>query len=187
VFVTYATPQGHLLLDRALSLPTEWTNDVTRCKAAGIPAERCFATKPQLAQQMLQRAFDHGVPAAWVTGESVYGDNRSLRLWLEAHCHAHVVAVSGKEYVWRAGPAAAGPNDPGSVGGGGVGAGEGWRRGQRPALVGLAVARPGRAAAAPLAPVAVGALASARPHGADGVRGVCPACDRAGHWRAGGR
>ena len=103
VFVTYATPQGHLLLDRELYLPTEWTNDVTRCKAAGIPTERCFATKPQLAQQMLQRAFDHGVPAAWVTGDSVYGDNRSLRLWLEAHCHAHVLAVSGKEYVWRAG------------------------------------------------------------------------------------
>ena len=52
---------------------------------------------------MLQRAFDHGVPAAWVTGDSVYGDNRSLRLWLEEHRHAHVLAVSGKEYVWRAG------------------------------------------------------------------------------------
>jgi SRSO17 transposase len=103
VFVTYATPQGHLMLDRELYLPTEWTNNATRCKGAGIPAERRFATKPQLAQQMLQRAFDHGVPAAWVTGDSVYGDNRSLRLWLEAHRHAHVLAVSGKEYVWRAG------------------------------------------------------------------------------------
>ena len=52
---------------------------------------------------MLQRACAHGVPAAWVTGESVYGDYRSRRLWLEAHRHAHVLAVSGKEYVWRAG------------------------------------------------------------------------------------
>ena len=72
-------------------------------RAQAIPAERLFATKPQLAQQMLQRAFDHGVPAAWVTGDSVYGDNRSLRLWLEEHGHAYVLAVSGKEYVWRAG------------------------------------------------------------------------------------
>jgi SRSO17 transposase len=103
VFVTYATPQGHLLLDRELYLPKEWTNDATRCKGAGIPAERLFATKPQLAQQMLKRAFDHGVPAAWVTGDCVYGDNRSLRLWLEEHRHAHVLAVSGQEYVWRAG------------------------------------------------------------------------------------
>jgi SRSO17 transposase len=103
VFLTYASPQGHLLLDRALYLPQEWTNDEARCKRAGIPAERTFATKPQLAQQMLQRAFDKGVPAAWVTGDSVYGDNRSLRLWLEEDSHAHVLAVSGKEYVWRAG------------------------------------------------------------------------------------
>ena len=103
VFVTYASPQGHLLLDRELYLPKEWTSDKARCEAAGIPAERTFATKPQLAQQMLQRAFDAGVPAAWVTGDSVYGDNRSLRLWLEANHHAYVMAVSGKEYVWHAG------------------------------------------------------------------------------------
>jgi SRSO17 transposase len=103
VFLTYASPQGHLLLDRELYLPKEWTNDDARCKRAGIPAERTFVTKPQLAEQMLQRAFDKGVPAAWVTGDSVYGDNRSLRLWLEEDHHAHVLAVSGKEYVWRAG------------------------------------------------------------------------------------
>jgi SRSO17 transposase len=84
------------VLDRALSLPKEWTNDAARCKRAGIPAERTCATKPQLAQQMLQCAFDKGVPTAWVTGESVYGDNRSLRLWLEEDHHAHVLAVSGK-------------------------------------------------------------------------------------------
>jgi SRSO17 transposase len=103
VFLTYASPEGHLLLDRELYLPKEWTNDEARCQRAGIPAERTFATKPQMAQQMLKRAFDKGVPAAWVTGDSVYGDNRSLRLWLEADHRAHVLAVSGKEYVWCAG------------------------------------------------------------------------------------
>jgi SRSO17 transposase len=103
VFLTYATSQGHLLLDRELYLPNEWTSDVARCQGAGIPAERTFATKPQLAQQMLQRAFDKGVPGGWVAGDSVYGDNRALRLWLEEHEQAYVLAVSGKEYVWRAG------------------------------------------------------------------------------------
>jgi len=103
VFLTYASPQGHVLLDRELYLPKEWTTDAARCKGAGIPAARPFATKPQLAQQRLQRACDAGVPAAWVAGDRVYGENRSLRLWLEAHGHAHVLAVSGQEYVWRAG------------------------------------------------------------------------------------
>jgi SRSO17 transposase len=52
---------------------------------------------------MLQRAFEAGVPARWVTGDSVYGDDRRLRVWLEEQDHAYVLAVSGKEYVWRAG------------------------------------------------------------------------------------
>jgi SRSO17 transposase len=56
-----------------------------------------------LARQMLKHAFDARVPAAWVTGDSVYGDDRRLRVWLEEHERAHVLAVSGKEYVWRAG------------------------------------------------------------------------------------
>ena len=103
MFLTYATPQGHSVLDRELYLPQEWTNDEARCKRAGISPERTFATKPQLARQMLERAFNADVPAAWVTGDSVYGDNRSLRMWLEEQAQAYVLAVSGKEYVWQAG------------------------------------------------------------------------------------
>jgi SRSO17 transposase len=49
---------------------------------------------------MLERAFRAGVPITWVTGDSVYGDDRRLRLWLEAHARTYVLAVSGKEYVW---------------------------------------------------------------------------------------
>jgi SRSO17 transposase len=100
VFVGYAGRLGHTLLDRELYLPKEWTNERERCRQAGIPEEQRFATKPQLAQQMLARAFAAGVPAKWVTGDSVYGDDRRLRLWLEAHPQAYVLAVSGQEYVW---------------------------------------------------------------------------------------
>jgi SRSO17 transposase len=103
MFLAYASVHGHALLDRALHLPKAWTDDRARCAHAGVPAEQLFATKPQLARQMLQRAFDAGVPAAWVTGDSVYGDDRRLRVWLEEQDQAYVMAVSGKEYVWRAG------------------------------------------------------------------------------------
>ena len=48
-------------------------------------------------------AFAAGVPATWVTGDSVYGDNRDLRLWLEAQPQAYDLAVSRKAYVWRDG------------------------------------------------------------------------------------
>jgi SRSO17 transposase len=100
VFVAYASRHGQALLDRELYLPREWPEDPGRCRQAGIPEERRFATKPQLAQAMLQRMLAAGVPARWVTGDSVYGDDRRLRMGLEAQPHAYVLAVSGKEYVW---------------------------------------------------------------------------------------
>jgi SRSO17 transposase len=100
VFLGYASRLGQALLDRELYLPKEWTDDPARCQQAGIPEDRQFATKPQLARQMLQRARAAGVPARWVTGDSVYGNDRRLRLWLEAQPWAYVLAVSGQAYVW---------------------------------------------------------------------------------------
>ena len=99
VFLAYASPRGVAFLDRALYLPEEWADDVPRRRAAHIPDAVDFATKPQLARTMLERAREAGVPAAWVTADSVYGDDRRLRMWLEAQEQAYVLAVSGKEYV----------------------------------------------------------------------------------------
>jgi SRSO17 transposase len=100
VFLAYVSAQGHTLIDRELYLPQEWTNDPRRCTEAGIPDDRSFATKPVLARMMLERAFEASVPAAWVTGDSIYGDDRRLRMGLEEREQAYVLAVSGKEYVW---------------------------------------------------------------------------------------
>ena len=100
VFLAYATCHGHTLLDRELYLPQDWTDDRERCRRAGIPDQRAFATKPALARQMLERAFTAGVLLAWVTGDSVYGDARRLRGWLEQRRQAYVLAVSPKEWVW---------------------------------------------------------------------------------------
>jgi SRSO17 transposase len=73
VFLAYAAPEGHVLLDRALYLPREWADDAERRREAGVPEEVTFATKPELARGMLERALAAGVPAAWVTGDSIYG------------------------------------------------------------------------------------------------------------------
>jgi SRSO17 transposase len=48
VFLAYASEQGQTLLDRELYLPKEWTDDRERCRRAGIPDQRAFATKPKL-------------------------------------------------------------------------------------------------------------------------------------------
>jgi len=99
VFLAYASAHGQTLLDRELYLPKEWTADRERCRRAGIPDERAFATKPALAQQMLERSFEADVALAWVTGDSVYGDDRKLRGWLEGRKQAYVLAVSSDETV----------------------------------------------------------------------------------------
>jgi hypothetical protein len=67
VFLAYASVHGHALIDRELYLPRSWTDDADRCREAGIPAETEFATKPQLAQAMISRALEVGVPFSWFT------------------------------------------------------------------------------------------------------------------------
>jgi SRSO17 transposase len=93
VFLAYATPAGRALIDRELYLPKSWTEDRDRCRAAGIPDEVAFATKPVQARVMLERALAAGVPASWVTADEVYGQDKRLRVWLEAHQLPYVLAT----------------------------------------------------------------------------------------------
>lgn len=66
VFLSYASLHGHTLLDRELYLPKSWTDVPERCREAHVPPEVIFATKPELAQHMLERTLDSGLPVAWV-------------------------------------------------------------------------------------------------------------------------
>jgi SRSO17 transposase len=100
VFLAYASRHGTAFLDRALYLPEEWTDDPRRCEKAGIPEGTAFATKARLARAMLQRAFAAGVPAAWVTGDEVYGSDGGLRRWLEGERRPYALAVRANQYVW---------------------------------------------------------------------------------------
>ena len=93
VFLSYASAAGHALIDRELYLPESWTGDPARCAAAGIPAQARFATKPALAGRMIARALEAGVPAAWVTADSVYGADSRLRRDIEARRVGYVLAV----------------------------------------------------------------------------------------------
>ncbi len=85
------------MLDRALYLPREWLDNRERGRAAGIPDAVGFATKPELARVMIERAVAHGMPFGWVTGDSIYGGDRKLRLWLEAQPIPFVLAVPKDE------------------------------------------------------------------------------------------
>ena len=100
VFLAYATPRGRTFLDRELYLPEEWAADAERRNEAGVPEEVTFATKPQVARRMLERAFEAGVPAAWVTADSVYGSDFTLRKELTERGQRSVLAVTSTQSLW---------------------------------------------------------------------------------------
>ena len=100
VFLAYASTKGRALLDRELYLPQVWADDRERRREAGVPEDAVFRTKPRLAQLMLGRALEAGVPFAWFTGDEVYGSDRKLRLWLEREEVPHVMAIKKSERLW---------------------------------------------------------------------------------------
>ncbi len=99
VFAAYATTRGRALVDHELYLPKSWTDDRDRCRAAHIPDERTFATKPDLAKTMVLRAIASPLPIAWVTADSAYGQERRLRRMLEETGLGYVLAVPQSQQV----------------------------------------------------------------------------------------
>jgi SRSO17 transposase len=99
VFCAYVTARGRALVDRELYLPRSWTEDRERCRAAGVPDDAGFATKPELARAMLGRVLDAGVPAAWVTADEAYGRDGKFRAWLEQRRAGYVVAVDSRQAI----------------------------------------------------------------------------------------
>ena len=92
-FLAYASAGGHALIDRELYLPQSWAGDRDRCRAAGIPDEVEFTTKPRQAQAMISRAIAAGVPFAWFTADEAYGQAKYLQAWLEDQDVFYVVAI----------------------------------------------------------------------------------------------
>ena len=106
VYLTYAAPRGHALIDRALYLPKSWAEDSDRCEVAGIPqGNRGFATKPTLATALIDRTMAAEVPAGWVAGDEVYGADPRLRAAIRGHGLGYVLAIAANRRV----PTHAGP------------------------------------------------------------------------------
>ncbi|SCG14841.1 SRSO17 transposase [Micromonospora echinofusca] len=99
VFLGYAGADGHTLIDRRVYLPASWTADRDRCQAAGVPDEVGFATKPELAAEMITDALDAGVPAGWAAADEAYGNSAAFRAGLREHEIGYVLAVSRSHLV----------------------------------------------------------------------------------------
>ena len=93
VFLAYASEKGAAFVDRALYLPKRWTDDPVRRREAGVPEEIFFENKIDLAERMLEKAFEAGVPAKWVVADSFYGRLHTFREWLEERGKPYAVMV----------------------------------------------------------------------------------------------
>ena len=98
VTLTYATGCGHTLIGRALYLPEPCAADEEHRELAGVPEEVMFATKPQLAGGLLDRAQSLGIRAAFVAGDEVYG-GRELRRSIRQRGMGYVMAVRTNHVV----------------------------------------------------------------------------------------
>lgn len=81
VFVCYASPKGHALLDTRLYLPQCWfePDHKERYQKCHIPEEVKFQTKPQLASELLAPLLKSGLfPAQWVTMDASFGNKEEF-------------------------------------------------------------------------------------------------------------
>ena len=78
MFLAYVSPLGQALVDKGLYLPESWISDQDRCAAAGVPEERLYRSKTELA--LLERALGLGhLKAGWVAGDDAFGMSPSFR------------------------------------------------------------------------------------------------------------
>ena len=82
VFLAYASPAGHTLLDERLYLPEEWAHDAKRRREAGVPDAVVFRTKPELALERI-RSVGPNVRHGWVTFDEGYGKDPGFLSGLE--------------------------------------------------------------------------------------------------------
>lgn len=99
VFLGYASRWGQALIDRRLYLPEAWAGDAERRQRVQVPAAVAFATKPQIARDLIAAALDAGVPCAWVLADALYGSDSRLRRMLEGRGQPYVLAVRSNHHL----------------------------------------------------------------------------------------
>jgi len=109
VYLAYAGPGGHTLLDERLYLPEdEWANDPARRKEAGVPEDVVFRTKPELALELIRHVgpkIRHG----WVTFDEGYGKDPDFLSGLEELGERYIGEVPKSCRGWLRRPEVQGP------------------------------------------------------------------------------
>ena len=101
VFLAYVAAERHVLVDKALYLPREWTDDRPRCQTAGVPEEIAYQTKAELGLGLLRRARQAGhLTTKWITADAGYGEVPTLRDTLDAEGWRYVLEVPSNTHLF---------------------------------------------------------------------------------------
>jgi len=93
VYASYAAPAGHAVVEARLYVPKDWAGDRERRRAAGIPGDLEFKTKPALGAEIVTQLLAEGRCPPWVTGDEVYGRDTKLRSALEDQHLGYVLKI----------------------------------------------------------------------------------------------
>ena len=105
VYGGLSTQNYYGLIDAALYLPSEWTEDAARCKKAGIPQEfRAYKTKPELAVDIVKRQKENGVKFDFVGADGLYGNAPHFLNSLDKMGLLFVVEIHSNERVYEQAP-----------------------------------------------------------------------------------
>ncbi len=104
VFAAYVSAKGHAFIDRRLYLPKSWADQPERRRAAHVPDDVPFATKPAIAVAMIERALKAGVAFAWVAADSIYGVGEVEKVLRQAG-KGYVLGATGTHAFWSWGKA----------------------------------------------------------------------------------
>jgi SRSO17 transposase len=99
VFLAYASRFGQALIDRRLYLPESWEGDRARRTKAQVPDEIAFATKIEMARELIAAALDAGAPCRWVLADALYGGDHRLRRMLEDRQQPYVLAIRSNHHL----------------------------------------------------------------------------------------
>ena len=103
VSVSIATEAYSLPVAYRLYLPEEWADDRLRRKAAKVPEAVQFATKPEIALQLLQELKDTDALPPIAIADAGYGVNGDFRRGLQELGLQYVVGTTGQPMVWPEG------------------------------------------------------------------------------------
>lgn len=98
VYLAYASRREQALVDARLFLPRSWASAKTRRRKCHVPEHVTFATKLELARDMVAAHRDL-LPHAWVVGDDEFGRSTQFRRDLRTLGEQYLLAVPSNTLV----------------------------------------------------------------------------------------